>query len=150
MKVDLTDPKFINSIVGRNWYYCFNAECPRTAECIRFIATKFKPKDVTSGCAIYPDAILDGPCKHFCRVCIVKTAWGLSQFYDEVKHKDTALIKSAVMNAMSSRTSYYRVNRGEKHLSPEEQEAVKQVFAAYGYGEPRYDHYGEEIGFKYD
>jgi len=150
MKIDLTDPKFMSSIVGRNWYYCFNADCPRTGECVRFLATKFKPKDVTCGCAIYPDATLDGPCKHFCRVIVVKTAWGLSHLYDDVKHKDAHIMKYAVMNAMGSRTSYYRINRGEKHLFPEGQEAVKQVFADYGYGEPRYDYYGEEISFKYD
>jgi len=150
MKIDLNDPQFINSIVGRNWYYCFNADCPRTAECIHFIATKFKPKNVTCGHAIYPDANLDGPCQHFCRVCIVKTAWGLSHLYDEVKHVDARRMKYAVMSAMSSRTSYYRVHRGEKHLSPEEQKAVKQVFASYGYGEPQYDYYAEEIGFEHD
>ena len=44
----------------------------------------------------------------------------------------------------------YRVHRGEKHLTPEMQEQVKKVFAEYGYGEPAYDHYAEEIGFIYE
>lgn len=39
---------------------------------------------------------------------------------------------------------------GEKHLTPEMQEQVKKVFAEYGYGEPAYDHYAEEIGFVYE
>ena len=46
--------------------------------------------------------------------------------------------------------TYYRVHRGEKHLTPEMQEQVKKVFAEYGYGEPAYDHYAEEIGFVYE
>lgn len=37
MKLNLNDPKFINSLVDYHWMYCFNAECPRAAECIRFI-----------------------------------------------------------------------------------------------------------------
>ena len=42
------------------------------------------------------------------------------------------------------------LHRGEKHLTPEMQEQVKKVFAEYGYGEPTYDHYAEEIGFVYE
>ena len=55
-----------------------------------------------------------------------------------------------VMDVLGNRTTYYRVHRGEKHLTPEMQEQVKKVFAEYGYGEPTYDHYAEEIGFVYE
>ena len=59
MKLNLNDPKFVNSLVNYSWMYCFNADCPRTAECIRFISAKFKPDDVTAGNAVFPDAALD-------------------------------------------------------------------------------------------
>lgn len=58
MKLNLNDPKFVNSLVNYSWMYCFNADCPRTAECIRFISAKFKPDDVTAGNAVFPDANL--------------------------------------------------------------------------------------------
>lgn len=150
MKLNLNDPKFINSLVDYHWMYCFNAECPRTAECIRFISAKFKPADVTSGNAVYPDASLHGPCTNFMRVRQFKATWGFTHLYDQVKHSDVQVIKFRVMDIVGNRTTYYRVHRGEKHLTPEQQEQVKNLFASYGYGEPTYDHYAEEIGFTYE
>jgi len=147
MQINLTNETFVNSLIYSGWEYCFNAGCPRTAECFRFISAKFKPEGQTSGGAVYPDAYLHGSCKHFVRVRSYKAAWGLSGFYDNVKHRDVQGIKSRVMGAMGSRTSYYRVNRGEKHLSPEEQDAVSKIFAEYGYEAPVYDHYATEFGF---
>ena len=79
-----------------------------------------------------------------------KAAWGFSHLYDQVKHVEMQTIKYRVMDVLGNRTTYYRVHRGEKHLTPEMQEQVKQVFAEYGYGEPAYDHYAEEIGFIYE
>ena len=68
----------------------------------------------------------------------------------EVKHVEMQTIKYRIMDVLGNRTTYYRVHRGEKHLTPEMQEQVKKVFAEYGYGEPAYDHYAEEIGFVYE
>ncbi len=150
MKIDLNDEAFVNSLICNGWHYCFNAACPRTPECIRFISSKFKPDGVTSGNAIYPDACLHGPCPHFMRVIEFKAAWGLSHIYDDVKHREARTIKFKLMDAMGSRTSYYRVNRGEKHLSTGEQEAVAKIFSDYGYEAPTYDHYAMEIGFAFE
>ena len=82
MKLNLNDPEFIKSLVDYHWMYCFNADCPRAAECIRFISAKFKPDDVTAGNAVYPDANLHASCSHFMRVYQFKAAWGLSHLYD--------------------------------------------------------------------
>ena len=150
MKLNLNDPKFINSLLDYHWMYCFNAECPRAAECIRFISAKFKPDDVTAGNAVFPDANLHGPCTHFKRVRQFKAAWGLTHLYDQVRHSDVHTLKFAVMDIVGNRTTYYRVHRGERHLTPEQQEQVKQLFAKYGYEEPTYDHYAQEIGFVYE
>lgn len=68
MELNLNDPAFIKSLVDYHWMYCFNADCPRAAECIRFISAKFKPDDVTAGNAVYPDANLHVSCSHSC-VC---------------------------------------------------------------------------------
>lgn len=133
MKLNLNDPEFIKSLVDYYWMYCFNADCPRAAECIRFISAKFKPDDVTAGNAVYPDANLHASCSHFMRVYQFKAAWGFSHLYDQVKHVEMQTIKYRVMDVLGNRTSYYRVHRGEKHLTPEMQEQVKQVFAEYGY-----------------
>lgn len=91
-----------------------------------------------------------GPCTHFKRVRQFKAAWGLTHLYDQVRHSDVHTLKFAVMDIVGNRTTYYRVHRGERHLTPEQQEQVKQLFAKYGYEEPTYDHYAQEIGFVYE
>lgn len=92
MELNLNDPAFIKSLVDYHWMYCFNADCPRAAECIRFISAKFKPDDVTAGNAVYPDANLHASCSHFMRVYQFKAAWGFSHLYDQVKHVEMQTI----------------------------------------------------------
>ncbi len=149
MKVDLENSEFVNSFVDRSWTYCFNAECPRSAECIRYISSRFKPQGVTIGNAVYPDACQHGECQHFMRVMVVKTAWGMSALYDQVKHCHAQMLKYKVMSVLGGKTAYYRVHRGEKHLSPDKQQEVNALFAQYGYPAPQFDHYKEEIDFAY-
>ena len=83
-------------------------------------------------------------------VCTSSRQHGDFPISDQVKHVEMQTIKYRVMDVLGNRTTYYRVHRGEKHLTPEMQEQVKKVFAEYGYGEPAYDHYAEEIGFVYE
>ena len=150
MGINLNDPDFVRGLITYDWTYCFNAECPRTAECIRFISSKYKPEGDTMGKAVFPDANLHGPCKHFMRVRLYRAAWGVNRIFDQVKHRDVPNIKGAIMDALGSRTSSYRVYRGEKHLSPEEQDVVAKIFKQHGYEAPTYDHYASEIGFAFE
>lgn len=147
MELKLDDSEFVNSILYPSWSYCFNAECPRSKECICFISSKFIPAGKEWGNAIYPNACHDGKCRHFLRARIVKAAWGMKGLYDQVKHRDAAILKSRVIGMLGSRTSYYRCHRGEIHLSPEKQEEINQLFSEYGYEPPLFDHYQEEVGF---
>lgn len=147
MELKLDDSEFVNSILYPSWSYCFNAECPRSKECICFISSKFIPADKEWGNAIYPNACHDGKCRHFLRARIVKAAWGMKGLYDQVKHRDAAILISRAKGLLGGHTAYYRYFRGEMHLSPEQQEMVNQLFAEYGYAAPRFDHYQEEVDF---
>lgn len=150
MKLKLDDPEFVNSMLYPSWHYCFNSECPRTEECICFISSKFMPEGKDFGNAIYPNALHDGKCRHFMRARIVMAAWGMQSLYDNVKYKDTANLRCRVIGILGGKTNYYRVFRGEMHVSPEKQQEVNHAFAEYGYQPPRFDHYREEVGFAYE
>lgn len=147
MELQLEDPDFVNSIIYPGWYYCFNAECPRTAECICYISSRFLPEDKDYGNAIYPRALRDGKCRHFMRARVEQRAWGMTHLYDNVKHKDAISLKYRMMGLLGGRSKYYRYNRGEVHLTPELQQEVNQLFAEWGYQPPRFDHYQNEVGF---
>lgn len=105
MELRLDDPEFVNSIIYPSWCYCFNAECPRTADCICYISSRFIPEDKEWGNAIYPNALRDGKCSHFKRARIMMAAWGMKSLYDNVKHKDTANLRCRVMGILGGKTT---------------------------------------------
>ena len=51
------------------------------------------------------------------------------------------------MGILGGKTSYYRYHRGEKLLTPEQQEAINELFEEKGYCKPSFDHYKESIDF---
>ena len=64
---------------------------------------------------------------------IVRKAYGISRLFDNVTKKDLVTMRNAVMNIIGSRTGYYRVFRGEKYLTEEQQKEIKNYFESKGY-----------------
>lgn len=147
MNLQLNDKNFVNSIVYYDMAYCFNSVCPRSASCFRRIAAKFKDSNKKIGNAIFPDALQDGKCKYFIRPRIIQATWGFNSLYNEVIHQDVAHMRCKVMSILGGKTSYYRYHRGEKLLTPEKQEMIKDLFEARGYSAPAFDHSKETIDF---
>ena len=141
MILDLNDKAVVDSMVYHNMAYCFNKTCPKASTCFRYIAAKFKSSDLLKGNAIYPDALQEGgKCNYFLRPRIIKAAWGFHTLYDKVKRQDVETLRIQVTSFLGGKTSYYRYHRGEKLLSPEQQEYIKTLFAAKGYETPSYGH----------
>ena len=147
MKIELSDADFVRSIVRPGMAYCFNNACPKTDKCFRFIAGRHKSPGMTKGNAIFPDALRDGKCEHFITPRIINAAWGFKSLYKEVTASDLAAMRMKVTAFLGGKTAYYRFHRGEKLLSPEQQEAIAKLFKEKGYGEPSFDHKKETIDF---
>lgn len=147
MTLNLYDPQFVNSIIPYNMEYCFIDTCPKKDLCFRHIASKFKDKTKKSGMSIFPDALQEGKCNYFLKARIINAAWGFKGLYDQVKKQDILSLRMKAICLLGGRTSYYRYHRGEKKLTPEEQEAVKNLFERKGYPPPHYDHQQEMVDF---
>ena len=147
MKIDLSDANFARSIVRPGMAYCFNNACQMTDRCFRFIAGKYKSPSQTKGNAVYPDALQDGKCEHFITPRIINAAWGFKSLYREVTSSDLASMRLKVTAFLGGKTAYYRYHRGEKLLSPEQKEAIANLFKEKGYGEPSFDHRKETVDF---
>lgn len=145
MEINLKDKKTIESIVYYGMAYCFNDACPKAERCFRHIAAQFKDATVKSGNAIYPDALHDGKCDYFIRPRIINAAWGFNGLYHNVRQQDVATLRSQITSLLGGKTSYYRIFRGEKLLTPEKQQEIARLFKAYGYPTPRFDHYKETV-----
>ncbi|MBR1732263.1 MAG: hypothetical protein IJ729_00770, partial [Alloprevotella sp.] len=80
---------------------------------------------------------------------VVRTAWGFRSLFRDVLARHAPSLRSSLMGLLGSESTYYRYHRGERRLTPEQQQEVARIFRRYGYGDAAvtFDHYREEIDF---
>lgn len=140
------NPDFSN--MPRTWHHCFNSECPRHDECLRYLTGQSLTDDSDCGPAIYPAACDGQSCRHFKQIRIIQAAYGFKNIFKEVRQKDYVHLRSQVIGYLGSQRTYYRYNRGDRKLSPEQQEHIARLFQKLGYsGTVNYEHYAEIIDF---
>ena len=144
MKVNFSDESFAKSLIYDGWAYCFNSDCPMASKCFRFQSSRFKPESKICGNAVYPGVFTDQGCKCFVTPQVVNVTWGFRRLYDDVKTRHADSIKMRVMGLLGGKTNYYRYNRGEKKLLPEQQQLIAAVFREYGYNLVNYEHTAEQ------
>ncbi len=126
----------------KSWYNCFNSACPKAGECMHFMTGKNVPADVTLGNAIYPNACKNGECRFFKQIRMMRGAYGFNTMLNDLKRKDEELLRGMITDYLGSNTTYYKFNRGEKLLTPEQQEWILALFRKYGYtGEKEFEGY---------
>ena len=126
----------------KSWYNCFNSACPKAGECMHFMTGKNVPADVTLGNAIYPNACKNGECRFFKQTRMMRGAYGFNSMLNDLKRKDEELLRGMITDYLGSNTTYYKFNRGEKLLTPEQQEWILALFRKYGYtGEKEFEGY---------
>lgn len=124
------------------YQFCFNSQCPRSAECLRFLAGQHVPATLQTGMAIYPTAVRDGQCEFFRHSNLVRMAWGFDDIYNPLKSYFRPMARKAVRDMFGSEGTYYRYHHGERMLSPEQQQAVADILRKYDYNGPvTFKHY---------
>ncbi len=134
--------EFDFSKVPSCYQLCFNVQCPRSAECLRFLAGQHAPASLETGMAIYPAAIRDGQCRFFRHSNVVRMAWGFDDIYLPLKPYFRPMARRAVCDMLGSEGTYYRYHHGERKLSPEQQQQIAEILKKYGYNGPvEFNHY---------
>ncbi len=124
----------------KSWYNCFNSACPKAGECMHFMTGKNVPADVTLGNAIYPNACKNGECRFFKQIRMMRGAYGFNTMLNDLKRKDEELLRGMITDYLGSNTTYYKFNRGEKLLTPEQHEWILALFRQYVYtGEKEFE-----------
>ena len=121
--------------VPAGWQLCFCEDCPRHGECLRYRAGQYVPAKLHWGPAVYPTAWKSGECEFFREARIVTLAWGFKPLFRDVKQKDYTPLRDKIKGYLGGHGTYYRYNRGERLLNPEQQEWVLNLFRRYGYTE---------------
>lgn len=142
------DKPFDLSFVPPLWQLCFCNGCPRHGECLHFVTGQHVPDDRTWGPAIYPTAYRNGSCQHFKAIRTIRAAYGFDTLFREVKHKDISTLRDLMKDYLGGHGTYYRYKRGERLLTPEQQQWVLDLFARYGYKVGLgFDHYVDVVDF---
>ena len=136
--------------VPKGWALCYNGECPMREECLRWQAGQAAPGDLSAAWCVTPRALKGGGCLHFVAPEKVMVAYGFSSIYDRVLKADFTALRKQMTSMLSGKRYYYEYKRGERPLSPQQQEQIRGLFAKYGYADAvRFDRYEEKFVFPF-
>ena len=119
--------------VPADYELCFNGQCPKRDDCIRFLAGQHVPATMMSGPAVYPNALTDDICPYFKQTRIIHGAWGFRNLYKDVAKADAQILKAKVINYLGGPVACYGYMHGDKLLTPEQQDHIQGFFNEMGY-----------------
>lgn len=138
------------SDIPYGWTVCSGAECPRAGECLRYLAFQSLPKEQLTAQCVLPWAQKDGECKYFTVKDKVVMARGFTGLMSRLKSRDARHdFRIALSDYLGSKGSYDRYKKGERWLTPAQQEWILAFLRPYGFEEAKpFDEYKETYFFK--
>lgn len=135
------------SKVPHEYPVCLNRQCPKAAHCLRQIVEQNLPDNIKiwSYVRTRQAASPDHDCPFFRNSKKVRYAKGLLDTFSNLPRKQIQEIYSCLTTYFCERT-YYRIRKGERTLSPSEQELFKDIFKQCGITTPLvFDAYFEDF-----
>jgi hypothetical protein len=134
-----------------SWYtLCTNNDCPLKADCLRYLAGQNTPENVEVAKCVMPKTLKDSECQWFDRIKTSVWAAGFSHLYDNVMKKDYTKMRKTITNYLHGTKIYYEYMRGERALSQEEQQWIRDYVKHMGYDwEVEFDSYFEEYVYNH-
>lgn len=138
--------------------YCFAGmdKCPKAATCLRAIAAKLlseseerQPMHVHAVNPLYVNRLPELSACGCYRSCEpLRYARGMTRLFDEIPVKLLPSVRSRVMGCFSCERYFYLSRKGERLISPTEQQRIADVFKAAGFGDkPKFDGYEYRIAW---
>lgn len=117
---------------------CLNRQCPKADTCLRQLAERSMPEEVRQWHVISPryQAAAKGDCPYYRPNQKIRYAVGFLKLMDELPHKVNRFVALGLTRHFGQRM-YYRMRKGERPLSPEEQKVVLQTLRRHGVTEPQ-------------
>ncbi|NDV81589.1 DUF6078 family protein [Bacteroides sp. 51] len=134
--------------VPYNYVHCLHAQCGRAAGCLRFLVTQQAGSEVRHFSVFNPAHVIgkEEECPHFQEDRMACFALGITHLFDNVPYTKALKIKKMLYFRLK-RNTYYRIQRKERQLTPEELSMIREVFRNEGIQEePAFD----ELIYKYD
>ena len=132
--------------VPTNYTLCIKGDCPKAATCLRHRATQMIPSDVMKWSILSPAYLvqIEGECPHYRSAEKVQYARGFVRMMSALTVKQAHVVKDSIV-ATFGMNMYYRMRRGERLITPTEQEAIYQMLEQQGITtRPEFDAYVED------
>ncbi len=139
---------FDYNTVPKTYLHCLNADCPHTAECLRYQVARHITPETVSISVLNPTHVTgkEKICPYFQPDRLSHFALGITHLLDKLPHTEALRLKEEIYNYFH-RNMYYRVFNKERLIHPKEQEFIRQLFLRNGIKEePAFDEYVD----KYD
>lgn len=129
-----------------SWYVlCYNNDCPLKADCLRYMAAKHAPSKLEIATCVMPKTLRDGQCRWHDKPTVKIWAAGFSTLFDKVMKKDYTAMRKDITKFLHGVKIYYEYKRGDRALSPEQQQWIRNYVKSRGYEwEVEFDSYFED------
>ena len=127
--------KYDYSQIPSGWQYCFNGECPKAGECLRYQAGCQLPDDIDWGPAVFRGALKSGKCRFFRKDEKVVLATGFVLENNPSQNEMFRSLRLRLTHYLGGNGTYYLYRNGKKWLTPKQQEDIRQMFRRAGYKE---------------
>lgn len=134
------------SQVPHGYPICLNRKCTQAGACLRQLIELSVPADIQCWTILSPTylASLEGACPYYRSATKVRFAKGFIRLLEDLPYNQMRTVIAHLTRYFGQRT-YYRVRKGERLLSPAEQQKVLSILGKYGVsGSPEFDAYVEE------
>ena len=134
-----------STLVPLNYTLCIKSDCPKAAMCLRYKATLMIPADVMKWSILSPAylAQTEGECPHYRTAEKVRYARGFVRMMSTLTVTQAHAFKGDII-ATFGMNMYYRMRRGDRLITPTEQEAIYQMLEQQGVtARPEFDAYVE-------
>ncbi len=128
---------------------CLKRECQQADNCLRQLIEPVLPADLAHWTIVSPKYLssLEGPCTQYRSATKVRFAKGFTGILSSLPHKQMKRVISHLMDYFGRRT-YYRVRKGERLLSPEEQQNIMYILTRCGVEQAgEFDDYVEDYNW---
>ena len=134
------------STVPLTFLHCIHTQCPRANNCLRHNIMQYLAPDRIGIQIVNPVIIPEDAkdCSLFFADRKAQFALGITHLLDNVPHAKAKNIKIEMMSYLR-RSTYYRIVKKERLITPGEQNFIRQLFLRYEVKEePRFDTYVEQ------
>ena len=129
-----------------NYTLCIKGDCPKATMCLRYKATQMMPAEVQKWSILSPAylAQIESECPHYRSAEKVQYARGFVRMMSALTVNQAHVVKDNIV-ATFGMNMYYRMRRGDRLITPTEQEAIYQMLEQQGVTtRPEFDAYIED------